>query len=42
VRGILTLTGLDRHLPVADTLEQAETLLLAGERRANGGGVEEA
>jgi stage II sporulation protein AA (anti-sigma F factor antagonist) len=30
VRGILTLTGLDRQLPVADTLEQARTLLSDG------------
>jgi anti-anti-sigma factor len=37
VRGILTLTGLDRQLPAADTLEQAEALLAAeGRRRGNG------
>ncbi len=35
VRGILTLTGLDRQLPAADTLEQAEALLGGG---ALGGG----
>jgi anti-anti-sigma factor len=27
VRNILTLTGLERHLPIAETLEQAEALL---------------
>jgi anti-anti-sigma factor len=41
VRGILTLTGLDRQLPAADTLEQAEALLAAdGRRRGNGAGGE--
>jgi anti-anti-sigma factor len=36
VRGILSLTGLDRQLPTADTLEQAHTLLERA-RRGDGG-----
>lgn len=36
VRGILSLTGLDRQLPIADTQEQA-LALLAGEGREPGG-----
>lgn len=30
VRKILTLTGLDQHLQIAETLEQAESLVAAG------------
>jgi anti-anti-sigma factor len=36
VRGILTLTGLDRQLPAADTLEHAEALLGGGEHAEEG------
>jgi anti-anti-sigma factor len=36
VRGILTLTGLDRQLPAADTLAHAEALL-GGDRQAGAG-----
>ena len=44
VRGILTLTGLDRQLPAVDTLEQAQALLAADKRgnRENGAGGEHA
>ena len=44
VRGILTLTGLDRQLPAADTLERAQALLAAGgqDERENGAGGEHA
>jgi anti-anti-sigma factor len=38
VRGILTLTGLDRQLPTVDTLEQAEALL-ATVRGVHGNGA---
>jgi anti-anti-sigma factor len=36
VRGILTLTGLDRQLPAADTLEHAEALLGGDEHAEEG------
>ena len=44
VRGILTLTGLDRQLPAADTLERAQALLATGgqDARENGAGGEHA